>query len=106
MPNKSEPTFSVERVLKEQKDLYEKFVEMNQGKNPEEVTAALIGELAFLKASQMQLTEALLVNRDVQKGAFDNSRLAVQKFQELEAHLNLQGKSFSERLERLEGKIG
>ena len=30
MENKSKPTFSVERVLKEQKDLYEKFIEINQ----------------------------------------------------------------------------
>ena len=29
MENKSEPTFSIERVLKEQKDLYEKFIEIN-----------------------------------------------------------------------------
>ena len=103
-PDNTEPTWSAERVKAEAEKLYNEFVEEFQGKDPAIVTSALIRELAEQKAIQFQLIEHLGINWQASNGACNNSHLAVQKFEELEATMKSQGRNFSERLERLEGK--
>ena len=103
---KTEPTWSSERVKAEAEKHYNEFVEEFQGEDPATITSALIRENSILKACYFQLVEALTTNRDVSNGAFENSHLAVTKFQELEATLKCQGRNYSERIERLESRKG
>ena len=100
----NEPKWSAERVKAEAEKFYNLFVEEFQGKDPAIVTSALIRELAEQKAIQFQLIEHLGINWQASNGACNNSHLAVQKFEELEATMKSQGRNFSERLERLERK--
>ena len=106
MPDKTEPTWSAERVQAEAEKYYNEFVEEFQGKDPATVTSALIRENAILKACYFQLVEWLTTNRDLSKGAFENSHLAVQKWEELDGTMKCQGRNYSERLERLERRFG
>ena len=100
----NEPKWSAERVKAEAEKFYNLFVDEFQGKDPAIVTSALIRELAEQKAIQFQLIEHLGINWQASNGACNNSHLAVQKFEELEATMKSQGRNFSERLERLERK--
>ena len=104
MPNKTEPTWSTDRVKAETESHYNQFVDEFQGKDPAIVTSALIRELSELRAVNYQLIEHLGINWQASNGACNNSHLAVQKFEELEATMKSQGRNFSERLERLERK--
>ena len=106
MPNKTEPTWSVERVQAEAEKHYNDFVAEFQGEDPATITSALIKELAMLRATHFQLIEHLGINWNTSNAAASNSHQAVQKFQELEATMKSQGCNFSQRLERLEGKRG
>ena len=106
MKTKTEPTWSAERVKAEAEKFYNLFVEEFQGKDPAIVTSALIRELAEQKAIQFQLIEHLGINWQASNGACNNSHLAVQKFEELEATMKSQGRNFSERIERLEARSG
>ena len=101
---KTEPTWSAKRVEAEAEKFYNKFVEEFQGQDPASITSALIKHIAQLTAVNYQIIECLTTNGDVSNGAFENSHLAVQKFQELEATMKSQGRNFSERLERLESR--
>ena len=101
---KTEPTWNAERVLQEAEDLFKQFVEKYEGKDPAEITLALLRELSVVKACQLQLVEAFQANWHKSDGAFENSHLAVTKFQELEATMKSQGRNFSERIERLESR--
>ena len=103
---KNEPTFSGVRVLKEAEDFFNRFVEAYEGKEPEEITLALLREICTIKASQLQLVEAFETNWYKSNGAFENSHLAVTKYQELDGTMKSQGRNFSERLERLERRFG
>ena len=103
-PDNTEPTWSAERVEAEAEKFYNEFVEEFQGKDPATITTALIRENALLKACYFQLVEAFQANWHKSDGAFENSHLAVQKFQELEATMKCQGRNHSERLERLESR--
>ena len=104
MPDKTEPTWSADRVNAEAEKLYNEFVEEFQGEDPATITSALIRENAILKACYFQLVEAFQANWHKSDGAFENSHLAVTKFQELEATMKSQGRNFSERIERLESR--
>ena len=101
---KTEPTFNGKRVLKEADDFFNRFVEAFEGADPAEITIALLKELCLLKASHLQVVEAIGVNSNLSNSAADNSHIAVQKFQELEATMKSQGRNFSERIERLESR--
>jgi len=104
MPDKTEPTWSGTRVIEEAEDFFNRFVEAHEGKDPAEITLALLREICVIKASQLQLVEAFQANWHKSDGAFENSHLAVTKFQELEATMKSQGRNFSERIERLESR--
>ena len=101
---KTEPTWSGQRVIEEAEDFFNRFVEAHEGKDPAEITLAMLREICVIKASQLQLVEHLAINWDKSNGAFKNSHLSVQKFQELEAMMKSQGLNHSERLERLESR--
>ena len=101
---KTEPTWSAKRVEAEAEKFYNKFVEEFQGEAPAVITCALIKQIAHLTAVNYQIIECLTTNGNVSNGAFENSHLAVQKFQELEATMKCQGRNHSERLERLESR--
>ena len=103
---KTEPTFNGERVLKEADDFFNRFVEAFEGKEPAEITIALLKELCVLKASHLQVIEAIEVNSGLAHDSAKNSHTAVQKFQELEATMKSQGRNFSKRIERLEARRG
>ena len=100
----NEPKWSAERVKAEAEKYYNEFVEEFQGKDPAIVTSALIRELSELRAVNFQLIEHLSINWQVSNKASENSHIAVQKYEELLGLLKSQGRNFSERLERLEGK--
>ena len=104
--SQTEPAWSVERVQAEAEKHYNDFVAEFQGEDPATITSALIKELAMLRATNFQLIEHLGINWNTSNAAAANSHQAVQKFQELEATMKSQGCNFSQRLERLEGKIG
>tara|TARA_R100000655_G_scaffold35235_1_gene68576 strand:- start:202 stop:522 length:321 start_codon:yes stop_codon:yes gene_type:complete len=106
MKNKTEPTWSGTRVLEEAENFFNTFVEVYEGKDPGEITLGLLREICTLKASQLQVIEAIQANSELARAAADNSHIAVQKFQELEATMKSQGRNFSERLERLEARSG
>tara|TARA_Y100001938_G_scaffold138912_1_gene205070 strand:- start:642 stop:959 length:318 start_codon:yes stop_codon:yes gene_type:complete len=103
---KTEPTWSAERVQVEAEKHYNDFVDEFQGQDPAAITSALLKEISELRAIHFQLVEHLSENWLVSSGAASNSHIAVQKFQELEATMKSQGRNFSERLERLERKSG
>ena len=103
-PDNTEPTWSAERVKAEAEKLYNEFVEEFQGKDPATITSALIRKQAEQSAIQFQLIEHLGINWQVSNKASENSHVAVQKYEELLGLLKSQGRNFSERLERLEGK--
>ena len=104
MPDKTEPTWSSDRVNAEAEKLYNEFVEEFQGKDPAIITSALIRENSILKACYFQLVEAFQANWHKSDGAFENSHLAATKTQEMEATMKSQGRNFSERIERLESR--
>ena len=103
---KTEPTFNGERVLKEADDFFNRFVENFEGKDPAEITIALLKELCVLKASHLQVVEAIGVNSNLSNLAAENSHLAVQKYQEVDGTVKSQGRNFSKRIERLEARRG
>lgn len=105
-PDNTAPTWSAERVKAEAEKYYNEFVEEFQGEDPATITSALIKENAILKACYFQLVEWLTTNRDLSKGAFENAHLAMQKYEELDETSKSQGRHFSERIERLERKLG
>ena len=101
---KTEPTWSGQRVIDEAEELFNQFVEDYEGKDPAEITLALLREICCLKATNYQLVEHLAINWDKSNGAFKNSHALVQKWQEIEAIVKSQGRNYSERLERLESR--
>ena len=103
---KTEPTWSAERVKAEAEKHYNDFVDEFQGQDPAAITSALVKEVSELRAIHFQLIEHLGINWNVSNGAAANSHVAVQKFEELDATMKSQGRNFSERLERLENKRG
>ena len=101
---KTEPTWSGQRVIDEAEELFNQFVEDYEGKDPAEITLALLREICCLKATNYQLVEHLAINWDKSNGAFKNSHALVQKFQEIEAIVKSQGLNHSQRIERLESR--
>ena len=69
---------------------------------PEKAFDELLAHVAFLSGQVQQLKEAFYHNHRVSKGAFDNSHLAVEKYQQLDGMFKTSTASVSKRLEKLE----
>ena len=71
---------------------------------PDEAIAELLSHVALLSGQVQQLKEAFYHNHKVSKGAFDNSHLSVEKYQELDGMIKTIIPSMSKRLEKLENE--
>jgi hypothetical protein len=101
MTNKTEPIWTEKKVQTTAEELYKKFSK-ELDKDPKIAFSLILREFCFLIPRHNQLQEAYFHNSKVSKGAFDNSNLAVQKYQQLDGIFKTSTSSFSKRLEKLE----
>ena len=101
MTNKTEPIWTekkIEETVKKQYQRYSKALD----DDPKLAFSELLREFCLLQFTVMQLQEAFKANHKVSKGAFDNSHMAVEKYQQLDGIFKTSISSLSKRLEKLE----
>ena len=101
MTSKTEPVWTESHIKKTAAELYERYYQVMED-DPETCYGMILTEFCFLQCKFFQLQEAFEENHKVSKGAFDNSHLAVQKYQQLDGIFKTSTSSFSKRLEKLE----
>ena len=101
MTNKKEPIWTnkkLEEAVKQRYELYSEAMEHD----PKVAISRLLQDFCLLQMTVTQLREAFEENHKVSKGAFDNSHLAVEKYQQLDGMYKTSIASISKRLEKLE----
>ena len=101
MPDKKAPIWTqkkIEETVEKQYEMYSKALD----DDPKLAFSELLREFCILQVTVMQLQEAFKENYKVSKGAFDNSHLAAEKYQQLDGAFKTSTSSLSKRLEKLE----
>ena len=101
MPDKKAPIWTqkkIEETVEKQYQLYSKALD----DDPKLAFSELLREFCILQVTVMQLQEAFKENHKVSSGAFDNSHMAVEKYQQLDGMYKTSIASISKRLEKLE----
>ena len=103
MTNKKEPIWTQKYIEESVEKLYEMYSKAID-KDPKIGMSMVLHEFCILQVTVLQLQEAFRENYKVSKGAFDNSHLSVEKYQELDGMIKTIIPSMSKRLEKLENE--
>ncbi len=102
MESNKEPIWTQKHLDESAEKLYEMFSKAID-QDPQIGFSMILREFCILQCTVLQLQEAFKENHKVSSGAFKNSHIAVEKFQQLEGSYRTSTSSFSKRLETLEG---
>ena len=103
MTNKKEPIWTQKYIEESVEKLYEMYSKAID-KDPKIGMSMVLHELCILQVTVLQLQEAFRENYKVSSGAFKNSHLSVEKYQELDGMIKTIIPSMSKRLEKLENE--
>ena len=101
MTNKKEPIWTQKYIEESVEKLYEMYSKAID-KDTKVGMSMVLHEFCILQVTVLQLQEAFRENYKVSKGAFDNSHLAVEKYQQLDGIFKTSNAAVSKRLEKLE----